>query len=153
MCCLQKVGKLYHETEEDFLLYVAAVIYHIMLKEVKKVRNCSFNLFRNSLFSLSNSPILASSKTCRRKLKIIELTSTIAWNLSAIKLYMLDRGHCIPLYGLRNECAWRYFLQEKDVPTEITLNWIKVSRGSTKPTLVLMLFLNIRRHLSRANVN
>ena len=134
MCYLQKVDKQYHETEKDFLLYMAAVAYHITLKEVEKVRNCSFNLLGNSLFNLSNSNIFASAKKCRSKSKIIELASAIVWNTLAIKLYMLARGHWFPVYDLRNECAWRYFLQEKDVPTESTLDWIKVFRRHTKPT-------------------
>ena len=43
------------------------------------------------------------------------------------KLYKINRGHWFPVYGLRNECAQRYFLQNIDVPTEISSGWNKVS--------------------------
>ena len=105
MCRLRKVDKLYHKTEEDFLLYMGAVGYHIVLKEVEKVRNCSFNLFGNSLFRLSDLNVFASTKNCWRKSKIIELVSAIVWNKLAIKLYMLAKGHWFPDYDLGNECA------------------------------------------------
>ena len=48
---------------------------------------------------------------------------------------MIARGHWFPVYGLRNEYAKQYFLQERDVPTEISLDWNKVSGCHTKPTL------------------
>ena len=36
MCCLQKVDKLYHETEEGFLLYMAFVAFNY----IKGGRKC-----------------------------------------------------------------------------------------------------------------
>ena len=41
------------------------------------------------------------------------------------KLYMIAKGHWFPVYGLGNEYVWRHFLQEKDVPTEISSVEIK----------------------------
>ena len=49
------------------------------------------------------------------------------------KLYMIARGHLFPVYALGNECAQRYFLQEKDVLTETSLGRNKVSGCHTKP--------------------
>ena len=41
MCCLQKVDKLYHETEEDFLLYMAAATFNYF-KEGSKGQKLQF---------------------------------------------------------------------------------------------------------------
>ena len=52
------------------------------------------NIYRVSYcISLSNSKILASAKNCRRKSKIIELTSAIVYDTSAIKIVELNLGY------------------------------------------------------------
>ena len=152
MCCLQKVDKQYHEAEQNFLLYMAAVPYQIILKEGEKVRNCSFNLFGNSLFSLSNSNILASAKNYRSKSKIIELASAVVWNTLAIKLYMLARGtDFLSMVSEMNVLDGIFYKRKMFQPNQ---HWIELKYlGAIQnpgPQLfadVIMLFLNIRRHL------
>ena len=60
------------------------------------------------------------------------------------KLYLIAREHLFPVCGLRNECASRYFLQEKDVPTGI---WVPYKTEVGKVFADVMFFLNKRRHL------
>ena len=50
------------------------------------------------------------------------------------KLYLIARGYWFPVYGLGNECAERYFLQEEDATNKISFGWNKVSEYHTKPT-------------------
>ena len=74
---------------------------------------------------------------------------------------MIAWGHWFPVYGLGNERAKRYFLQEKDALTEILLGWKKVSGCQTKPMSATFLatwfhfFLNIQlpRQLSHVGVS
>ena len=46
---------------------------------------------------------------------------------------MIARGDLFPVYSLGNE---QYFQQEKDVPTEISSGWNKVSGCHTKATFL-----------------
>ena len=43
--------------------------------------------------NFSNSKIFASAKNCRRNSKIIELVSTIVWNMSAVKIANVNLGY------------------------------------------------------------
>ena len=65
------------------------------------------------------------SSTCARQILRLDY-SHLQERRNISKLYMIARGHSFPVYGLGNECAKQLFLQEKDVPTEISLGWNKV---------------------------
>ena len=94
------------------------------------------------------------SSTCARQMLFLDY-SNLQERRNISKLYIIGIGHLFPAYRLGNECAWRYFLQEKDVPIEISSGWNTVSGCHYKTDVGNFfclrdnVFPNIRRHLPR----
>ena len=52
-----KSEKLWHETEEDIFLNMVGKAYHIISKEVGKIRTCSFNLFSHAFLHIDTQTL------------------------------------------------------------------------------------------------
>ena len=101
----------------------------------KSAVSCGFDhiYWRNSQWKTSFFVQWKISNTCFQQSLCLDY-SNLQERRNISKLYMIVREHIFPVYGLRNECSWQYFLQTKEVPNENSLGWNKVSGCHTKPT-------------------